>query len=104
MSDKFFFSFNTIFVFFPLDTIRYLGLRNDLFFRDLLLDSLFLWDFFDDLFFGHFFDELFLNKGGERLGLLNFQKCVFVALRYDFFGGKKNQKISQFFSIDDTRY
>ena len=46
-------------------------------------------------FFRHFFDKLFLNKGRGSLGLLNFQKCVFLALKYDFFDVKR-QKITIF--------
>ena len=43
-----------------------------------------------------------IPKGEGSLGLLNFQKCVFLALKYDF-SAKKTIKI-QIFSIDDTRY
>ena len=43
------------------------GLRNDLSFRDLLLDNLFSRVFYD-LFLRDFFDELVLNKGGGQSG------------------------------------
>ena len=46
-------------------------------------------------FFRHFVDKLFLNKGGGSLGLLNFQKWVFLALKYNLVG-EKRQKITIF--------
>ena len=59
-------------------------------------------------FFRHFVDKLFLNKGGGSLGLLNFQKFVYLALKYDIFDEKINNKITTFhyrqYSILRIRY
>ena len=102
MSDTFF-SFDMIFGFF-LVTIRYFGLRNDLSTLGIYcLTTFTLGEFFDDLLLGIFLTNCSSIRGGGSLGLFNFQKCVFLALKYDFFGEKKAKK-SQFFSINDTGY
>ena len=74
-----------------------------LFFRNLLLDNLFLGEFFDDLLFRHFFDEMFLNKADMKSGSLKLPKLCVFGLKIRLFS-EKRQKRTQFFSIDDTQY
>ena len=73
-------------------------------FRDFFLTT-FLGDFWMT-FFTDFFDELFLDKGGESLGLLNFQKCVFLTFETTFFAKKQNKnhfrKISSTLDIEGS--
>ena len=70
--------------FFSLDTIQYrydiLVSEMTFFFSNLLLDNLFLGEYFDDLFLGIFFDKVILNKwGGRESGALKLPKmCVFL--------------------------
>ena len=53
-------------------------------------------------FFRPLLNELFLNKGGGSQGLLNFQKCVVLALKYDFISEKrkKNHNLSVLMILD----
>ena len=82
-----FISFDTIslqYLVFLFDTIQYrydiLASKMISFFGDLLLDDLFLGEYFDDLFLGIFFDKVILNKwGGRESGALKLPKmCVFL--------------------------
>ena len=73
-----------------------------IFFRELLLDNLFL----GEPFFRHFFDELFLNKWGRKSGAHKLQKMCVFGLQIRLFRRKRlknhNFSVLPILNIEDS--